>query len=77
MDYISESINITSRLVKYSSKIRFLAHADLCIGMGPSEHQYTRKSVKLKGIEETVFVFVDSYDYRGLGDHKSIFLEGQ
>ena len=73
-DYISESINIASRLVKYCPKIRFLAHADLHIGSEPGQRQYTRKSVKLKGIEEKIFVFIDTYDFRDLRD-KSIFLE--
>lgn len=60
-DYISESINIASRLVKYHKKIPFIAHSDLAIDI-PKKQGYIEKSITLRGIGN-ITVYVDESDY--------------
>jgi len=66
MDYISESINIASRLVKFTPLIPFLAHSDIVIGESPKKYNYIEKRIKLRGIGP-ICVYVDKIDFHNAG----------
>jgi len=68
-DYISESINIASRLVKFHEHIRFIAHSDLVFGRLPEKHLYVQKSIELRGIGE-ISVYIDKDYYIAAGSPK-------
>lgn len=68
-DYVAESINIASRLVKFHEKIYFLAHSDLVFGRIPSEFRYIQKSIYLRGIGR-ISVYIDKWDYERAGSPK-------
>lgn len=68
-DYVAESINIASRLVKFHQKIYFIAHSDLVFGRIPREFRYIQKSVDLRGIGE-IGVYIDKEDYKEAGSPK-------
>ncbi len=75
-DYISESINIASRLVKFDRKIPFIAHSDIVLGSGPKKHNYIEKSIRLRGIED-ICIYVDKEDFRNAGFPKKFRKVGQ
>lgn len=68
-DYVAESINIASRLVKFHQKVYFLAHSDLVFGRIPKEFRYIQKSVDLRGIGK-IGVYIDKRDYEEAGSPK-------
>jgi len=68
-DYVAESINIASRLVKFHQEIYFIAHSDLVFGKIPKEFRYIQKSIDLRGIGE-IGVYIDKADYQKAGRPK-------
>lgn len=68
-DYVAESINIASRLVKFHKKVYFIAHSDLVFGRIPSEFRYIQKSIYLRGIGR-ISVYIDKWDYERAGSPK-------
>lgn len=71
-DYVSESINIASKLVKFHPEVYFLAHSDIVFGAGPKKYDYIEKKIYLTGINKPVAVFIDKDDYSRVTD-KTMF----
>lgn len=65
-EYISECINVASRLVKYRPGLRFMAHSDLVFGSEPRKNEYIQKKILVKGINHPVAVFIDKDEFEGL-----------
>lgn len=68
-DYISESINIASRLVKFHEDIYFIAQSDLVFGKIPKKFRYVQKKIRLRGIGDLV-VYIDKLDFQKAGAPK-------
>ncbi len=68
-DYVAESINIASRLVKFHQDIYFIAHSDLLFGEIPKKFRYIQKLVDLRGTGE-IGVYIDKVDYERAGSPK-------
>ena len=71
-DYVSEAINIASRLVKFHPEVYFLAHSDIVFGPGPREYDYIEKKIELNGISKPVTVYIDKNDFNRVAD-KTVF----
>lgn len=67
-EYISECINVASRLVKFRPSLRFIAHSDLVFGSEPRKYGYIQKKISIKGINDRVGVFVDKDEFDKLSD---------
>ena len=73
-DYISESINIASRLNKITPGLRFVAHSDTYLGPEAKVRQYIMKRISLRGVDKPLVVYIDRDDYTAIPD-KSMFAD--
>jgi len=77
MDYISECINIASRLLKINPKVYFMAHSDVYIGPEMLNLGYVKKKIpNIRGISKPIAVYIDKEDFTALSD-KSMFQDMQ
>lgn len=75
VDYVSECINIASRLLKLNSEVYFMAHSDVHIGT--KIHGYVKRKIhNIKGIGKPIVVYMDEKDFTALSD-KSMFQDMQ
>ncbi len=73
VDYVSECINIASRLTKINPELYFVAHSDVYLGAEAFHHEYEKKKVpNIRGLDGPVVVYVDTDDFDALSD-KSMF----
>jgi len=72
VEYVSECINIASRLSKLHNELYFVAHSDLVFGGETRTAQYIEKRTRIRGISKLISVFLDKDDFEGIQD-KSIF----
>lgn len=73
VDYVSECINIASRLLKINPEIYFVAHSDIHIGPEMLNQGYVKKQIpNIKGIGKPIVVYIDKEDFTALSD-KSMF----
>jgi len=73
MDYVSECINIASRLLKINPEVYFMAHADVYIGPEMLNQGYVKKKIpNIRGIGKPIVVYIDKEDFTALSD-KSMF----
>lgn len=73
VDYVSESINIASRLTKVNPELYFVAHSDVYLGSEAYGFDYKKVKVEnIRGLGRPVVVYVDKDDYDVLSD-KSMF----
>jgi len=74
VDYVSECINVASRLIKINPELYFIAHSDVYLGTDDMfEFDYVKKRIPvIRGINKPIVVYIDKDDYEGLSD-KSMF----
>ena len=73
VDYVSECINVASRLTKINPELYFVAHSDVYLGPEVYRHEYEKKKVPdIRGLGKPVVVYVDIDDFDALSD-KSMF----
>jgi len=69
VDYVSECINIASRLLKINPELYFTAHSDVYIGPEILSHGYIKKRISnLRGISKPIVVYIDEDDFSALSD---------
>lgn len=72
-EYVSECINIASRLYGIHPELYFVAHSDLFLDDEiKTAANYVEKRIKIKGIDKQIAIFIDKDDFDALTD-KSIF----
>jgi len=75
VEYVSECINVASRLVKIHPELYFIALSDIYLGREAREAGYVKKRIRkesIKGIAKSIAVWIDRDDFESIED-KSIF----
>ena len=73
VDYVSECINVASRLIKINPELYFVAHSDVYLGPEVYHHYWKKKRApNIRGLGGPVVVYVDIDDFKALSD-KSMF----
>jgi hypothetical protein len=73
VDYVSECINIASRLLKINPELYFTVHSDVYIGPEMINQGYAKKKISnIRGISKPIVVYIDEEDFSALSD-KSMF----
>lgn len=66
-EYISECINVASRIIKYNPELYFIAHSDLFTNEEDLRGKYVQKLLtQVKGINKPIYVYIDKDDFDGL-----------
>jgi len=67
IEYISECINVASRIVKYNPELYFIAHSNLVTNEELCGKKYVHKQLtQVKGIDRPIYVYIDKDDFDGL-----------
>lgn len=73
IEYVSECINVASRIIDYEPELYFIAHSSLVIDEALLGKRYVQKLLLgVKGIDKQISVYIDERDFKGL-PHKRKF----
>lgn len=69
VDYVSECINVASRLTKINPELYFTAHSDVYLGREAYDQEYVKKKVpNINGIGKPIVIYIDKDDFGTLSD---------
>lgn len=67
MEYVSECINVASRIISYTPELYFIAHSNIVTNEEILGTKYVHKQLtKVKGINQPICVYIDEADFKNL-----------
>jgi len=67
IEYVSECINVASRIISYTPELYFIAHSNIVTDEDILGTKYVHKQLtKVKGINKSICVYVDEADFCNL-----------
>lgn len=73
-EYVSECINVASRIIDYNPELYFVAHSNLVINEEDLKGKYVQKLLRqVKGIDKSIYVYIDKDDFDHLTHRRRWF----
>jgi len=67
VEYVSECINVASRIIKRNPELYFIAHSNLVTNEEVFGKKYVHKQLtQVKGIDKPICVYIEETDFKGL-----------
>jgi hypothetical protein len=67
VEYVSECINVASRIIRYNPELYFIAHSNLVTNEAVVGKKYVHKQLtEVRGIDNPICVYIDEADFKSL-----------